>query len=180
EFYGAAETSFVTLADEVTPEGSVGRAYPGVEIEVREGEVWVRSPYLFDGYAGEPGPAVWREGWLSVGEYGRLEDGYLYLQGRAGRMVTVAGQNVFPEAVEAFLAGLPGVRQVAVLPKDDGLRGVVLVAVMQGDAGQEAALLAAARRRFGAMAAPRFIVWRADWPVLASGKTDLVALGAGL
>lgn len=180
EFYGAAETSFITLSDADTPDGSVGRAYPGVEIAVEEGVVWVRSPYLFQGYAGDPGPAVWRDGWLSVGERGRLEGGCLYLEGRAGRMVTVAGQNVFPEAVEAFLAGLPGVVQVAVLPRDDGLRGVVLVAVVQGDRACEAALLAGCRARFGAMAAPRAVVWRDDWPVLPSGKTDLAAVGRGL
>ncbi len=29
EFYGAAEASFITLADGAAPEGSVGRAYPG-------------------------------------------------------------------------------------------------------------------------------------------------------
>jgi long-chain acyl-CoA synthetase len=103
EFYGAAEASFITMSDAATPDGSVGRAYPGVEIVVDAGEVWVRSPYLFAGYAGT-GPARWRDGWLSVGEYGRLEDGYLYLQGRAGRMVTIADQNVFMDEVEAYLA----------------------------------------------------------------------------
>ncbi len=180
EFYGAAETSFITLADDDTPEGSVGRAYPGVEIRVDAGSIWVRSPYLFSGYAGEPGPAVWRDGWLSVGEMGRIADGYLFLHGRAGRMVTVAGQNVFPEEIEACLAALPGVAQVAVLARTDPLRGVVLVAVAQGDPAAEASLLSAARARFGALAAPRRVIWRADWPVLASGKTDLAALTAGI
>ena len=180
EFYGAAETSFVTLSDDDTPEGSVGRAYPGVEIAVDAGEVWVRSPYLFDGYAGAAGPAIRRDGWLSVGERGRLQDGCLYLSGRAGRMVTVAGQNVFPEQIEGFLAVQPGVRQVAVLPRGDALRGAVLVAVVQGDPDCEPALLAAARAQFGALAAPRAVIWRRDWPVLPSGKTDLAALEVGL
>ncbi len=177
EFYGAAETSFVTLSDATTPEGSVGRAYPGVEIALHDGELRVRSPYLFDGYAeDDAGPAVWHDGWLSVGEIGHLRDGDLYLAGRAGRMVTIAGQNVFPEQIEAFLGGVAGVAQVAVLPRADGLRGAVLIAVVQGDPAQEAALLAAARRRFGATAAPRAVIWRDDWPVLPSGKTDLAAL----
>jgi len=179
EFYGAAETSFITLTDDGTPEGSVGRAYPGVQIAVRDGVIWVRSPYLFDGYAGDPGPAVWDGDWLTVGERGRLEGGYLHVSGRAGRMVTVAGQNVFPEEIEDFLAGLPGVLQVAVLPRRDGLRGDVLVAVVQGDPAAEAALLKAARARFGALAAPRAVIWRQDWPVLPSGKTDLAALAVG-
>ena len=182
EFYGAAEASFITLSDADTPEASVGRAYPGVEIEVRgEGEIWVRSPYLFERYAGfDPGGAVWQQGWLSVGEMGSLRDGWLYLSGRAGRMVTVADQNVFPEAIEAFLLGLQGVVQAAVLPVADAQRGVHLVAVLQGDAGREAEILALVRREFGALKAPRRVIWRRDWPATASGKTDFLMLAKGL
>ena len=30
--------------------------------------------------------------------------------------------------------------------------------------------------RLGPLKAPRRVVWRQDWPVMASGKTDLAAL----
>lgn len=181
EFYGAAEASFITMADATTPEGSVGRPYPGVELSLDgDGSIWVKSPYLFKGYAGQPGSARWRDGWLSVGEIGRLEAGCLYLLGRAGRMVTVADQNVFPEEIEAFMADLPGIRHAAVLPVRDARRGVVLVAVVAGDAQAEAGILIALRARLGPLKAPRALIWRQDWPVLASGKTDLRALEAGL
>lgn len=222
EFYGAAEASFITLADDATPEGSVGRPYPGVEVAVDPtGEVWVKSPYLFIGYAGldTPGEALpsplvgvgeggratrrlpptpipsppgggettgpagsahLRDGWLSVGEVGRLEDGYLYLSGRAGRMVTVADQNVFPEEIEALMLGLPGVAQAAVLPVPDAARGRVLVAMVQGDRNHEREILAELRRRLGPLKAPKFLIWQVDWPVLPSGKTDLRALEARL
>jgi long-chain acyl-CoA synthetase len=183
EFYGAAEASFITLADGTTPAASVGRAYPGVEVSVDPGgEIWVKSPYLFIGYAGPApaGGARWRDGWLSVGEVGRLEGGYLYLSGRAGRMVTVADRNVFPEAIEALMLGLPGVTQAAVLPVPDPLRGRALVAMVQGDSGHEAAILAGLRRHLGPLMAPKVLIWVADWPVLASGKTDLRALEARL
>lgn len=179
EFYGAAETSFVTMTDAGTPEGSVGPAYPGVEIRVETGEVWVRSPYVFAGYAGD-GPARWQDGWLTVGEYGWLEDGNLFLQGRAKRMVTVADQNVFMDEVEAYLEGLPGVSRVAVVARPDAARGHVLDAVMMGDAACEAAILRAARGHLGVLAAPRRVVWRGVWPELASGKTDMVAIAQGL
>ncbi len=179
EFYGAAETSFITLAGPGCPEGSVGAAYPGVEIRVEAGEIWVKSPYLFQGYASaDAGGALWRDGWLSVGEMGVMRDGWLYLSGRAGRMVTVADQNVFPEEIEQFMAGLPGVAQVAVVPMADRLRGQHLVAVVMGDSGQEAALLAAVRARLGPLKAPKAIVWRQDWPLLPSGKTDLRRIAA--
>jgi long-chain acyl-CoA synthetase len=177
EFYGAAEASFITLSGPDCPEGSVGRAYPGVEIAVEGGEIWVRSPYLFEGYAGaDPGGARWRDGWLSVGEMGRLEDGFLYLSGRAGRMVTVADQNVFPEEIEGFLLGLPGVERAAVLPRPDALRGVHLVAVLRGERAREADILAACRAHLGALKAPKALHWLEDWPALPSGKTDLAGV----
>ncbi len=43
-FYGAAETGFVAMSDPDTPPGSVGRPYPGVDIHIEAGEVFVRSP----------------------------------------------------------------------------------------------------------------------------------------
>ena len=189
-FYGAAESSFVTLGDASDAPDCVGQPYPGVDLRITDadgadlpegaaGEVWVRSPYLFDGYAGDdPGSARWRDGWLSVGEIGALTPAGLVLHGRAGRMVTIAGQNVFPEAIEQFLAGLPRVARVAVLPRPDALRDTVLVAVMQGDPSQQEAILAAARAMLGPLVAPRALLWVDDWPLLGSGKTDLGALQA--
>lgn len=180
EFYGAAETSFVTLAGPDSPADSVGRVYPGVDLVVdavagQVGEIWVKSPYLFDGYAGE-GPARWRDGYVSVGEMGRLDGDHLYLAGRAGRMVTVADQNAFPEEIETFLHGLPGVRRAAVLPVHDASRGQHLVAVLQGDRGVEQAVMAALRQRLGMLRAPKRLIWVQDWPELPSGKTDLRGL----
>ncbi|MBI1171839.1 AMP-binding protein [bacterium] len=176
EFYGAAEASFITLAGPETPPDSVGSPYPGVELRIEAGEVWVKSPYLFEAYAGDPGAARWSDGWLSFGEMGEMRDGNLYLLGRAGRMVKVADQAVYPEAIEAFLMAQPGVARAAVLPRPDALRGVQLVAVLAGDPDCAPAIGAALRGRFGALAAPRSLIWREDWPMLASGKTDLVRL----
>lgn len=193
EFYGAAETSFITLTDAMTPEGSVGAAYPGVSIEVRDadgtptseiGEIWVQSPYLAARCGSDdPRGAVWRDGWLSVRELGRISDGWLYLCGRQSRMVTVADQNVFPEEIETFLLSLPGIARAAVIALPDPLRGHVLEAVLIGDlgvGGQDNAILTRLRQRFGALMAPRRLHWRNDWPMLASGKTDLATLAADL
>ncbi|TGD44199.1 AMP-dependent synthetase [Pseudotabrizicola sediminis] len=192
EFYGAAEASFITLSGPEDGPETVGRPYPGVELRICDGdgeevpagavgEVWLRSPYVFQRYAGDdPGSARWRDGWLCVGEMGALTPAGLVLRGRAGRMVTVAGQNVFPEEIERFLCALPGVERAAVLARGDAVRGHVLVAVLMGEPAREGAVLAAARARLGAMVAPRGVIWRQDWPVLASGKTDLAALQRGV
>jgi long-chain acyl-CoA synthetase len=183
EFYGAAEASFITLADAETPEDAVGPAYPGVEIGIgaphgraTEGRIWVRSPYLFQGYAGaDAGSVTWQDGWLGLGEVGTLKSGQLKLLGRIDRMVTVAGQNAYPEAIELFLLGISGVTRAAVLPQTDALRGTVLEAVLMGSA-DEAQVLAALRAQFGNLIAPKRLRWRDDWPIMASGKADLATL----
>lgn len=178
EFYGAAEASFITLASGPYNGETVGQPYPGVTLRLDgQGLIWVKSPYLFTGYAGDdPGSARWQEGWLTVGEMGEMTEAGLRLRGRAGRMVTVADRNVFPEEIETFLLGLPGIQRAAVLPLPDPARGHVLVAVLQGDRGQEPAIAAALRAELGPMIAPKRLIWRKDWPVLPSGKTDLARL----
>ena len=197
EFYGAAETSFLTLATTSDPPASVGRPYPGVKLDIRNadghslgehqrgeawqtGEVWAQSPYLFHDYAAGRGSAVWHDGWLCVGEIGRIEAGFLYLSGRKDRVVQIADQSVHPDEIELFMAALPGIRCVAVLPEPDAKRGFVLVAIAMGDAGLQEGLLSATRARFGPLKSPRRIIWRDTWPVLASGKTDLAALARDL
>ncbi|MBL9052227.1 MAG: hypothetical protein JNN02_00735 [Tabrizicola sp.] len=130
------------------------------------------------GYATTEGGAKWRDGWLSVGEIGTLTGGFLFLSGRAGRMVTVADQNVFPEEIEALMEGLRGIRRAAVLPVRDDKRGMVLIAMVQGDPAAEPEILAGLRARLGPLKAPKALFWQADWPLLASGKTNLRALEA--
>ena len=188
EFYGAAEASFITLSGPQNAPQTVGHPYPGVTVRLlsakgaevpmgQAGEVWVKSPYLFAGYAGDdPGSARWQDGWLSVGEVGTQTPEGLVLHGRAGRMVTIADRNVFPEEIEALIATRPGVQAVAVLPVTDATRGAVLVACLQGDPSCEGAILKATRTALGPLIAPKRLIWVQDWPRLPSGKTDLAAL----
>lgn len=180
EFYGASETSFIAIADDATPPGSVGRAYPGVDLRLdAAGRIGVRSPYVFDGYA-EPDlpPLPCPEGYLQPGDIGRLDAaGNLFLRGREARMVTVADRNLFLEDVEAVLAGLtsaPG----AALALPDPLRGHAVVAVIEGapDDALAARLRRACRQALGDHAAPRRVLFLPRLPLLGSDKPDLAAL----
>ena len=180
EFYGASETSFIAIADADTPEGSVGRAYPGARLEIRDGgEIWVAGPYLFDGYDGPNAPEVRRDGdFVSVGDLGHLDAaGYLFLRGRLSRMVKVADQNLSLDAVEAVLAA-SGAAICAAVAVPDARRGQAVVAVIEGppDEALASRLRRACRDTLGAHAGPRFIRFVPRMPLLASGKPDLVQL----
>ncbi|MDS9470072.1 AMP-binding protein [Paracoccus sp. MBLB3053] len=178
EFYGAAETSFIAWGDGSGPENAVGRAYPGVELRIgSKGEIWVRSPYLFDGYAeGDSPDTKWSDGYVTVGEMGALDaDGFLTVSGRQNRMVTIADQNVFPEDIESLLLSDPAITHCAVIPRPDPSRLVSLVAVIAGRSDPELRdqMLGVCREAFGPLAAPRQVIELADFPVTPSGKPDL-------
>ncbi len=195
EFYGASETSFITISDESTPENSVGRAYPGVKIKIAEkrgdeletvekGQIWIRSPYLFDHYSkGASDQTVWVGGYLSIGEIGWLDDdGYLFLSGRAERFASIADKGVYLDEVENFLKNQTGVVDAVVLAKPDPARGNILVAFACFQSGEDETqgLLEAARGEFGPLIAPKKIVAETDWATLPSGKPDIQFYSARL
>ncbi len=187
EFFGASETSFITISDAATPVGSVGRAYPGVTIRIgagvkagETGEIWVSSPYLFDGYAVGGTAETRRDGdFLSIGEMGYQDhSGNLFLRGRVSRMVTVSDVNVFPEEIEQTILRLPEVTQCAALAVPDARRGHQIVCFLQAaeDADLEPHLRRVCRDALGSQAVPRRFVFVADLPMLPAGKPDLQAL----
>lgn len=187
EFYGASETSFITLSDSDTPPGSVGKAYPGVDIIIKNsdrqiGEVWLKSPYLFENYAqGSSDETRQCAGYITVGEMGRLDSsGNLWLYGRKSRMVTSADHNVYPERVEALIAQLTG-SICAVIARPDKLRGWILWAYIQGRLTdeQEQGLRLAIRQQLGSIMEPKKFFGLTALPQLPSGKPDLRALEAG-
>jgi acyl-CoA synthetase (AMP-forming)/AMP-acid ligase II len=124
--------------------GSVGRALPTVRIEIRDG----KGHALPDGEEGEihlHGPQVMREywrrpeesaevllpgRWLRTGDWGRLEDGYLYVNSRKRDLILRGGENVYPAEIEQCLEGHPGVREAAVLGVDHPELGQEVKAVV--------------------------------------------------
>lgn len=127
EYYGAAELSFVASREGPGPM----RAFPGADVQVRDGAVWVRSPYLARGYLGARGGPLLRDGeWASVGDLARpLDDGFVVL-GRGDAVVVTGGHTVVAEEVEAALAEVAGVQAVAVLGLPHERLGQYVVALV--------------------------------------------------
>ncbi len=148
EYYGASELSFVTLASsqDQTPPESVGQAFPGVTLSVRNedgtcaaiGEVgWIgiQSQMICSGYLDPCVDSGFRiqSGWATVGDRGWLdEQGYLYLVGRERDMLISNGINVYPAEIEAVLLQFPHIDQAVVVGLPDDCRGDRLCAVLQG------------------------------------------------
>ena len=99
-YYGAASLSFVAWGsheDDLHP-------FPEVDVVDREGVLWVRSPYLADGYEGEPGgPLRDPDGYATVGDRGHVAGGLVRVLGRGTDAVTTSGVTVLVADVEHAL-----------------------------------------------------------------------------
>jgi acyl-CoA synthetase (AMP-forming)/AMP-acid ligase II len=112
---------------------TVGRPRPGTEVDIRDGEVCLRSPSVMTGYwrADALTAQVLRDGWLYTGDLGYVDEaGCLRLTGRQSDVYIRGGYNVHPEAVETVLIDHPGVAEVAVVPRPDPVMGEIGVAVL--------------------------------------------------
>jgi fatty-acyl-CoA synthase len=140
-FYGSSEAGHsTTLADwdVVRKPGSVGLVAPPQLLRLADdGEVCVRGDTLMDGYLRLPEEtaAAVQDGWYHTGDLGHLDDeGYLFVTGRKREVIRSGGETVAPVEVEAALAGLPGVRELAVVGMADDTWGeVVCAAVVVAD-----------------------------------------------
>lgn len=150
EFYGASELSYVTLLineDQWAYGDSVGRPFHNVEISIRTeggeeaspgeaGELYVRSPMLFDGYLKneELTENVTANGWATVHDIAkRDEDGYVYILGRKNDMILYGGINIYPQEIEKVLKNIEKVEEVAVFGVKDSYWGEVVAACIKGD-----------------------------------------------
>ncbi len=185
-YYGAAETSFVGLDDD----GLGMRPFPGVEVQIRAGRLWVSSPYLA---LGTPPGTARRNGWLSVGDRARwLTDAgsparreprrrRFEVLGRPGA-VQVAGHTVHLAEVESALASVTGVAEVVCAGIEHPVVGVRVAAALRPTPGTDPGpVLAAVRarvRELPAAARPVRLLVPATMPRTPAGKPDRAVLTA--
>jgi acyl-CoA synthetase (AMP-forming)/AMP-acid ligase II len=142
-FYGSTEAGNVATLEHHDVERKPGRVgVPSLHTELQiddGGELLVRGPLLFDGYF-DDGPATaeaFVDGWYRTGDRAERDaEGYVSITGRARDVIRSGGETVAPVEVEAVLATMPAVADVAVvgLPHADWGEVVGAVIVVAGGA----------------------------------------------
>jgi acyl-coenzyme A synthetase/AMP-(fatty) acid ligase len=132
-FYGSSECGGIAYDDAPAPrqdEACVGRPMKNVEVTVnQEGTLVVRSHAVGETYWPEPADALGR-GRFQTSDLAELKDGAVYLRGRTGDQINVAGRKVSPTTIEEALRGHDAVEECLVfaVPSRDLDRTDLIVA----------------------------------------------------
>ena len=204
EGYGLTEAAPVVTSTLVTgfpKPGSVGRALPGIELELvgadglpvpedpddlfaeaedDTGLVALRGRNLFSGYWPDGAHGPDDEGWFRTGDVGYLDvDGDLHLVDRANDLVIVNGFNVFPREVEQVITELPEVAEVAVVGVIDERSGESVKAVVVPAAGSSLSsqqVVDHCAEKLAGYKVPRTVEFAESLPHTPTGKVRRVVL----
>ncbi len=108
---------------------STGIATAGVELKIKnknretgEGEIIAKSPSVMMGYYkdDEQTAEVMEDGWFLTGDLGYIdEEGFLFISGRSKNVIIgSAGENIYPEQIEATINQNPEVLDSLVMEQD--------------------------------------------------------------
>ncbi|TLU68385.1 o-succinylbenzoate--CoA ligase [Enterobacter sp. MF024] len=139
--YGLTEFASTVCAKAADGEPDVGAPLPGREVQVVDGEVWIRAQSMAAGY--------WRDGallsltnaqgWFATRDRGEWQNGRLTILGRMDNLFFSGGEGVQPEAVERIIVTHPQISQVFIVPLDDAEFGQRPVAVVECEPGTDIA-----------------------------------------
>ena len=119
--YGMTETGSAVVFD--------GDILPGVELRIVDGEIQVRGEMLLRCYRDGTDPRT-SDGWFPTNDAGELIDGRLVVHGRRGDLIISGGEKIWPTPVEAALAELDAIAEVAVIGRPDRDWGNAVTAVI--------------------------------------------------
>jgi cyclohexanecarboxylate-CoA ligase len=196
--YGSSEAPTVsTCANDDTPErcrDTDGRAFGDTEIRIvdpvthrrrtagREGEVWIRGPELFAGYAdpAQTETAVHR-GWFRSGDLGVVDDqGWLTITGRLKDLIIRGGENIAAAEVEQALEAHPDIDRAVVVGCPDARLGERVAAFVVARRPVDVAECLRWFSEFGVarFKTPEVVVQLDELPLLPAGKPDRASLKA--
>src|SRR5512138_34575 len=190
ETYGSTEGGIVTCihpCDQLRKDGSVGVPFLNTEVRILDengqecapghvGELFSRSPHLFNGYWNKPQQTreALQDGWVTVGDLAkRDEEGYLYIVGRKKDMIISGALNIYPREIEDLLLSHPDIAEVAVVGVADekwGQRVRAVIVPRKSRALSAAEIVAFCQGKIASHKIPKDIVFAAFLPRNALGK----------
>jgi fatty-acyl-CoA synthase len=177
--------------------GSVGRPFPGVEVEIRKfeagdaagrlcqtdeiGELVARGNIVISRYFDDRPGAFTTDGWLRTGDLGRRDaDGYLWITGRVKDLIIRGGHNIDPAIIEEPAYQHAAVQLAAAVGKPDKYAGelpILYVQLKPGMRVSEQELEEFLRERIVERAAfPKAVIIVPEIPLSGPGKISKMTL----
>lgn len=191
DIYGLTETStsdfFLMPDDAAHYPGCIGRPSPGVEFRIRGddgnavapgevGELCISSPFLMNGYLGQPElNPIDAGGWLATGDLARERDpGVVEIAGRKKELIVRGGNKITPQEIEFALSAHPKVAAALAVGQPDARLGQRIHAlVVPRDATlKEEELRAFLRARLDKFKQPDVYYFARELPAGRTGKAD--------
>jgi len=189
--YGQTEASarltFLNPAYLREKAGSIGKAIPGVEIDVLDennnskvkeweiGEIVAKGPNIMLGYWNSPAEtaAVLKKEGLRTGDLARVdEDGFIYLVSRKKEMIKSGANRISPLEIEEAVCRMHGVVECAAVGVADEILGeaINLYVVKNGVDFSENDLLLHCKRNLASYKLPKVIKFVESLPKTSTGK----------
>lgn len=166
-YYGASELNYITYTickGEKRDSRNLGRPFPGIGLSVRDGIIYVDTPYHVSGLAK---PFTVRDtGWLN-------ENGELIFTGRREAWINKGGVKISIQHLENELQEIAGIEQAAVIPCPDALRGNNIAAFLVRDTAiAESTIRREIRQNLKPVEIPEKITFLTQLPLNDRGKVD--------
>ena len=187
EYYASTESSVATVlkpVDQLKKVRCAGKLFWGVDITLLDeekkpvplgevGEIYVRSPYIMDGYY-KKGREGFHEGWLASGDLAlQDEEGYYYIVDRAKDMIISGGENIYPTEIEDVLYSHPDVLEAAVIGIPDGRWGEsvkAMIVLHKGRSLTQEEIIDYCRDKLAGFKIPRSVSFLEELPKNTTGK----------
>jgi crotonobetaine/carnitine-CoA ligase len=143
-----------------------------------EGELWVRTPILMQGYYKDPEQtaASMREGWFKTGDLVRRDpDGYFSFVARKKDIIRRRGENISGAEIDRVVDDHPAVVRSAAIPVPSELgEDEILVAIVAKPGASVSATEIAAwcEARLAAIKVPRYVVFVDSLPTTATERVQ--------
>jgi cyclohexanecarboxylate-CoA ligase len=167
----------VGLAELRVVDPETGRPRPAGQ----KGELWVRGPEMFAGYAdlAQTQSTIARGGWFRTGDLATVDaEGWLRIVGRLKDVIIRGGENISASEVEGALEAHPHIRQAVAVGYPDPLMGERVAAFVVSTAPFDVADCQRwfVERGLAKFKTPERVIEVESLPLLGSGKPDRAQL----
>lgn len=182
----AARLSYLPPEKLMVKKGSIGKAIPGVELNVVDeeankvlpgqiGELVARGENVMKGYWNDPQETanVLKENGLYTGDFARVdEDGFIYLISRKKDMIKSGANRISPLEIENIVCQFDGVIECAAVGIPDEILGeaIALFVVLNHPVVEKKDIMMYCKQNMAVYKLPKRIEFVTELPKTASGK----------